>query len=87
MKNKIKYILVVLLVGLTSFGYLSEESKTWESSKKAKKFVKDNIVIDFYASPYGVGWNKSEHLHDYIDRSLETGVTGTSATIAATYYT
>ena len=65
----------------------SKESKTWESSEKAKKLVKENIVIDFYASPYGVGWNKPEHLHNYIDRAMNTGITGASATIAATYYT
>jgi len=72
--------------GLTS-AVLSKESKSWPSSKKAQKFVKESIVIDFFASPYGVGWNKSEHLHDYVDRAMETGVTGTSATLAATYYT
>ena len=87
MKNFMKLTLGFLTIALCSFGLLSEESKTWEASKKAKKFVKDNIVIDFFASPYGVGWNKSEHLHTYIDRALNTGITGTSATIAATYYT
>ena len=65
----------------------SEESKTWPASEQAKEFVKENIVIDFFASPYGVGWNKPEHLHDYIGRAMETGVTGVSATLAATYFT
>lgn len=49
--------------------------------------MKESIVIDFFASPYGVGWNKSEHLHNYMDRAMQTGITGTSATLAATYYT
>ena len=82
-------IAVVGLVLLTSTAdkWQSYESKVWPASKKAKKFVKDAIVIDFYASPYGVGWNKSEHLHDYINRAQETGITGVNATLAATYYT
>jgi membrane dipeptidase len=80
-------VIALAFLGFTAFIPLSEESKTWEASKKAKEFVKNNIVIDFFASPYGVGWNKSEHLHNYIDRALETGITGTSATLAATYYT
>jgi len=65
----------------------SEESKRWPASDKAKKFVKDTIVLDFFASPHGVGWNKPEHLLGYVDRAMETGITGTSATLAATYYT
>lgn len=79
-------IMVSGLLGLLS-SVDSYESKTWPASKKAKKFVKESIVIDFFASPYGVGWNKSQHLHDYIDRAKATGITGTSATLAATYYT
>ncbi|MBT8294604.1 MAG: dipeptidase [Eudoraea sp.] len=90
MKNynwKPTLIITLTFIGITAFIPRSEESKTWEASEKAKMFVKNNIVIDFFASPYGVGWNKSEHLHNYIDRALETGITGTSATLAATYYT
>jgi len=66
---------------------MSDESKTWPASDKAMALVKDSIVVDFFASPYGVGWNKPEHLHNYIDRAMEAGITGTSATLAATYYT
>lgn len=73
----------IVLMALTP----SYESKTWPASQEAKDFVKENIVIDFYASPYGVGWNKSEHLHDYVDRAMDAGITGTSATLAAAYFT
>jgi len=66
---------------------MSEESKTWPASEKAAQFVKDSIVIDFFATPHGVGWNKPEHLHGYFDRAVEAGITGASATLAATYYT
>lgn len=89
-KTKSVRILVLLVTyfAITAFILPSiEESKTWEVFKKAKKFVKDNIVIDFFASPYGVGRNKSEHLHYYVNRAMTTGITGTSATLAATYYT
>ncbi|MBB3696728.1 dipeptidase [Flammeovirga yaeyamensis] len=86
-----KYTLLPLLCGLfvlfTSSSPLSDRAKTWKASDKAKKFVKETISLDFYASPYGVGWNKPEHLHDYIDRAMETGITGASATLAATYFT
>jgi len=87
---KLKKILLTLTtslcISLASSSLASYESKTWPSSEKAQKFVSESIVIDFFASPYGVGWNKSEHLHDYIDRAKETGITGASVTLAATYY-
>jgi membrane dipeptidase len=89
-KNNWKSIFIVTTVFISLSAFIvppSDESKTWKASEKAKEFVKNNIVIDFFASPYGVGWNKSEHLHNYIDRAMETGITGTSATLAATYYT
>lgn len=80
-------IMLSLFISATEEPSYSEESKTWSASDKAKEFVKQSIVIDFFASPYGVGWNKSEHLHNYIDRARNTGITGVSATLAATYYT
>jgi len=74
-------------LGLASAAYTSEESKTSEASKKAQKFVQNTIVLDFYASPYGVGWNNPEQLYEYITRAQATGITGASATLAATYFT
>jgi membrane dipeptidase len=65
----------------------SLESKTWPASKKAKKFVKDTVVIGFFASPYGTGWTKEEHLHDYLQRSRDAGITGHDMTLAAGSYT
>lgn len=66
-----------------SISYASIESKTWPASDKAKKFVKDTVVIGFFASPWGTGWTKDEHLHDYLDRAKVAGVTGHSMTLAA----
>ncbi len=66
-RNKLKklfYTFITLLL-LTGISNASEESKTWSASKKAKKFVKDTVVIGFFATPYGIGWTKPEHLHDY----------------------
>lgn len=87
MKTIKNTLLACSLFVFSAFAPPSEQSKSWPASDKAKEFVKENIVIDFFASPYGVGWNKSEHLHNYVDRALETGITGASATLAATYYT
>lgn len=84
---KIFPVLIFILLSITSFTPDSEESKYWDASDKAKAFVKDNIVIDFFASPYGTGWTKSEDLHKYIDRAMDAGITGVSATLAAAYYT
>ena len=87
MKKILLTLATSLCLVLASPTSASEDSKSWPASEKAKNFVKHSIVIDFFASPYGVGWNKPEHLHDYIDRAHATGITGASATLAATYYT
>ena len=65
----------------TSFG--AEESKTWPASDKAKKFIKDNIVIGYHGCMYGVGWTEDKHLHDYTKRSRDAGITGHDWTAAA----
>ena len=66
-------VLVVLFIGVTSFtpSTPSEESKTWEASEKAKTFVKETIVLDWYAPPFGVGWNKDSQLHTYMERAID----------------
>jgi len=65
----------------------SIESKTWPASEKAETFVKDTIVIGFFASPWGAGWTEDSHLHDYLSRSREAGITGHSMTLAAAGHT
>lgn len=70
-----------------SIAFAGEESKTWDASEKAKKFVEDAIVIGFFASPYGAGWTEDKHLHDYLNRARATGITGHSMTLAAAGYT
>ena len=62
---------------------MSREGKTWPASDKAAQFVKDTIVIEFFAPPHGVGWVEDEELHEYLDRAKATGITGTSMTLAA----
>jgi membrane dipeptidase len=64
-----------------------EESKTWPASDKAKAFVKDSIVIGFFASPYGAGWLEEKTVHDYLNRSRAAGITGHDMTIAAASFT
>ena len=82
---KLMCITVSLLVaGLCHAG---EESKTWPASEKAKQFVKDNIVIGFFASPYGAGWLEEKTVHDYLNRSRAAGITGHDMTLAAATFT
>jgi membrane dipeptidase len=61
---------------------MSLESKTWDASDSARQFVKDNIVLDFIAGPWGLGWTEEPQLHDYFGRALETGITGAQITLA-----
>ncbi|WP_122032378.1 dipeptidase [Aliivibrio sp. EL58] len=67
--------------------YASQESKSWDASKKAQAFVKESLVMDMFASPYGAGWTEDKQMEDYIQRAIDTGISGVSATLAATYYT
>ena len=84
--KKLLYVILTFFL-LTGISYASIESNTWPASKKAKKFVKDTVVIGFFASPYGIGWTKPEHLHDYTKRSRDAGITGHSMTLAAAGFT
>lgn len=82
------FFLITLLALLFPGSILaSVESKTWDASDKAKQFVKDTVVIGFFASPFGTGWTKPKHLHEYTQRSRDAGITGHSMTIAAGSYT
>ncbi len=89
MKHIVKILTLVAFATTLLAGTLnaSIESKTWPASEKAKKFVKDTIVIGFFASPYGIGWTKDEHLHDYLERSRAAGITGHSMTLTAVGHT
>ena len=80
-------VLLVLMVAAASLAHASLESKTWPASDKAEQFVKDTIVIGFFASPWLAGWTEDAHLHDYLDRAKATGITGHSMTLAAASHT
>jgi len=80
-------IVAAVLLTLSVPAMASMESKTWPASDKAKQFVEDTVVIGFFASPFGTGWTKSEHLHDYTERSREAGITGHDMTLGAGSYT
>jgi len=82
-----EFLVVILIITFSGGAYASDNSKTWDSSAKAKQFVKDTIVLDMFASPYGIGWNKPEQLHEYIGRAWEAGITGASATLSPAYFT
>lgn len=83
-----RLIAAIVMTGCLATPLLaSDNSKWWDATDKAKQFVKDAIVIDMYASPFGIGWTEPKHLTDYVDRAREAGITGTSATLSPTYYT
>ena len=83
--KKLLLVFVTLLYVCTAGA--SEDGKTWSASKKAKQFVKDTLVIDFYAPPFGIGWDKPEQLHTYMGRAIDAGITGASITLSPTYFT
>lgn len=60
---------------------MSGESKTWPASDEAKQFVRETIVVEFFASPFGIGWTTAEELHEYLARARATGITAHSMTI------
>jgi membrane dipeptidase len=76
------YVLIVFsfLIGIS---HASMKSKNWPASEKAKKFVKDTIVIGMMASPYGTGWTKNEQLLEYYRESRDAGITGHELTLTA----
>ncbi len=84
MKRQLTILLTIAL--LAGAVHASVESKTWPASDKAKQFVKDTVVIGFFASPWGTGWTEDKHLHDYLGRARAAGITGHSMTIAAGSY-
>ena len=74
---------VVAIALLGTSANASMESKTWPASEKAKQFIKDTVVIGYFATPYGGGWNKDEHLHNYLADSRAAGITGHSMTLTS----
>lgn len=61
---------------------MSVESKEWAGSDDATRFVKESIVLDFFASPPGTGWTEPAELLNYLASARAAGVTGHSMTIA-----
>ena len=82
-----RILVTVALLAAALTAQASIESKTWPASDKAKQFVKDTIVIGFFATPFGIGWTEDAHLHDYLERAREAGITGHSMTLAAGTFT
>jgi len=58
MKKAIIYLssfTMILTLLSTTF---SEESKTWQASDKAKKFVEETNIVGLFANPFGAGWTE-----------------------------
>lgn len=81
------FVLTLVLYAFPSLVMAGEESKTWPASEKAKQFVKDTIVIDMFASPYGTSWTEDAQFNDYLQRARGAGITGSEMTLAAGSYT
>ncbi len=89
MKN-LKLIISALIIGfiITAFiNPVSIESKTWKATDKAKTFVKETIVLGFFATPGKSGFTEDHQLHDYLGRSRAAGITGHSMSLAAVSHT
>ena len=66
---KSTFSITILFIGITAFiKPPSDESKTWEASEKAKVFVKNNIVIDFFLRQIGLMKSRFHHFkHQNLD--------------------
>lgn len=80
-----KLLLSTIVASLSAPTLASIETKDWHefASPEAQKYVADNIVLDFYASPSGTGYTKDSEVAAYIDLAHQRGITGASVTIAA----
>ncbi|MFD2165256.1 dipeptidase [Thalassotalea euphylliae] len=82
-----KRSLLTVLITLTTIGVAnaSIETRDWHTtaSAKAQQFVKENIAIDFYASPHKTGWDNNVEVANYIDLAASRGISGASVTLAA----
>ncbi|WP_117232838.1 dipeptidase [Vibrio maerlii] len=80
-----KLLLAMAIASASSSVIASVETKDWyeDASPEAKQYVKDNIVLDFYASPFGTGWDKDSEVAQYINLAHDRGVTGASITLGA----
>ncbi len=84
--KKTKQFVSLIIMGIIITAFVSppsEESKTWKASDKAKKFVKETIVLGFFASPGKEVFSENHQLHDYLDRSRAAGITGHSMSLAS----
>lgn len=84
--KKLKKILGSVVVAVALMSTTADASlvaKHWPASDKAKKFVKDSIVIGMLASPYGTGWSKNEQLLTYFQEARDAGITGHEMTLTA----
>ena len=83
----IKILVTVAFLAAALTAQASIETKTWPASDEARQFVKDTIVVGFFATPWMAGWTEDAHLHDYLERARDAGITGHSMTLAAATHT
>jgi len=71
------------MLAMSGTSYANLNAKHWPASDKAKKFVKDTIVIGMLASPYGTGWTRNDQLLTYFKEARDAGITGHEMTLTA----
>jgi len=78
-------IITSLAFAMAGVANASIETIDWHNtaSAKAQQFVKDNIAVDFYASPHKTGWDNNVEVANYIDLAASRGINGSSVTIGA----
>lgn len=72
-----------LLTIISGTAVASIETKTWEGSPEANKFLEETISLDFYAPPAKVGWTSEGQVGDYIDLAVKNNITGANITLGA----
>jgi membrane dipeptidase len=61
---------------------MSEQSKYFPATDKAKAFVKSNIAIDSLSALLELTWIREEMFEEYFDRALESGIDSVGLTIS-----
>ncbi|NTS76231.1 membrane dipeptidase [Catenovulum sp. SM1970] len=80
-----KVLLALSMAMVSASSFASIETRDWHNtaSAKAQKFVKENLAIDFYASPHKTGWDNNVEVANYIDLAFSRGIDGASVTLGS----
>ncbi|WNC73636.1 membrane dipeptidase [Thalassotalea psychrophila] len=86
LSNKMKCLIATAVsVCFLNTASASIETKDWHNiaSPKAQQFMQDNMAVDFYAAPFGTGWDQNREVTNYIDLAHSRGISGASITLGS----